>query len=172
MLISAIHQQESAIGIHMPPQPQNLPPTSHPTRPSRWPQSPGCELPASCSKFPPAIYFAYGNIHISVLLSLLVPPSPSPQSVLYIRVSTASVQIGSSVPSFKIPYIWVNLWYFFLFLTFSSCLSIISSRFIYLIRTDSNMFFFLWPSNAALYVWTTAALSTHLSMDIGVASTC
>ena len=33
--------------------------------------------PASQSKFPLMIYFTYGNVHVSVLLSLFVPPSSS-----------------------------------------------------------------------------------------------
>ena len=36
------------------------------------------ELAASCSKFPLAIYFTHGYIHVSMLPSQFVPPFPSP----------------------------------------------------------------------------------------------
>ena len=54
----------------------NLPPS--PSHPSRLSQSPGFGFPVSCSKFPLAICFAYGNIYVSVRLSQIIPPSPSP----------------------------------------------------------------------------------------------
>ena len=60
----------------------------------------------------------------------------------------------SLVPSFQIPHICVSMQYLF-FLTFFICM--IDSRFIYLIRTDSNVFF-LWPSNIPLYTCTTSLL--------------
>ena len=52
--ISAIHQCESATGIHMSPlSSASLPPLT-PSHPSKLSQSTGFELPASCSKFPQA----------------------------------------------------------------------------------------------------------------------
>ena len=60
VLVSAIPQHESAISICMyPPFWISLPPPS-PSYPYRLSQSPGLELPASRSKFPPPIYFTYG----------------------------------------------------------------------------------------------------------------
>ena len=44
-------------------------------------------------------------------------------------------------------------------------LCIIGSRFIHLIRTNSNLFF-LWLSNIPLHICATASLSIHLSTDI------
>ena len=63
VLISAVHQLESAVGIHMSPPSGSslLPPT--PSHPSRLSQSTRFELPASYSKFPPTIYFTYGNVY-------------------------------------------------------------------------------------------------------------
>ena len=50
-----------------------------------------------------------------MLFSQIIPPSPSPteskNSVLYIHVSFAVLYIGSSLPSFYIPYICVNILY-------------------------------------------------------------
>ena len=51
----------------------NLPLTSHPSRSSRS----GFERPVSHSEFPGAIYFTYGNVYVSVLLSQCIPPSTS-----------------------------------------------------------------------------------------------
>ena len=78
VLASATHQQESAIGMHMlrPPRTFLPPPTwSHAFRSS---QSPGFELPTLHSEFPLALYFPYGNLCVSVLLSQFAPSSPSP----------------------------------------------------------------------------------------------
>ena len=62
VLVSAIHQHESAIGIHMSPPSWTslLPPT--PAHPSRLSRSTGFELPVSHREFPLAIYFTYGNV--------------------------------------------------------------------------------------------------------------
>ena len=52
---------------------------------------------------PLAIYFAYGNTHVSVLLSQFVPPSPSLAvsiSLFSVFVSTPALQIGSPVTIF------------------------------------------------------------------------
>ena len=85
----------------------NLPPT-FPTssHSSRLSESTGFELLASY-KFPLGIYFTYGIAYVSTLLFQFVPPSLSPtlstKSFLYLCVSTAALQIGSSVPSSQIP---------------------------------------------------------------------
>ena len=52
---------------HLPPQPTPLVATKH------W-----AELSVSHSKFPLGIYFTYGSVHISMLLSEFIQPSPSP----------------------------------------------------------------------------------------------
>ena len=68
-----------------------------PPHPSGLFQSTSFERPASCIELSPVIYFAYGNIHDSVLFSHIIPPLPSPRvqySVLYICVS------------FLLPFIW------------------------------------------------------------------
>ena len=50
----------------------HAPPPSHTSRLSEY----QIELPASYRKFPWAIYFTYGNVYVSMLLSQFVPPSP------------------------------------------------------------------------------------------------
>ena len=56
------------------------PPTSLPI-PSLW-VAPvhwlDFQCPVSCIKLGLVIYFTYGNIHVSVLFSQIIPPSPSP----------------------------------------------------------------------------------------------
>ena len=77
-----------------------LPPPS-PSHPSGLSQCTGFECPVSCVKLGLAIYFTYGNIHVSMLFSQIIPPSHRVQkSVLYICVSFAVSHIGSSLPSF------------------------------------------------------------------------
>ena len=49
-----------------------------PSHTSRLSQITSLGFPASYIKLPPALCFAYGNAHVSLLLSQLVPPSPSP----------------------------------------------------------------------------------------------
>ena len=74
-----------------------LPPPS-PSHPSGSSQCTSPEHPVSCIEQGQVIYFTYGNIHVSVLFSQIIPPSPSPRvqkSVLYICVSFAVLHIGS-----------------------------------------------------------------------------
>ena len=81
----------------------NLPPISYPIPPLYIVTEHWVELPVSHSNFPLAVYFTYGNVYITTLLSQFVPPSPSHtvcKSVLYVCISTAALQTGSSVPSF------------------------------------------------------------------------
>ena len=63
--------------VYMCPLILNSPPNSLPT-PSLWvvPEH-SFECPASCIELELVIYFTYGNIHVSMLFSLIIPPSPS-----------------------------------------------------------------------------------------------
>ena len=64
--------------VHMcPPILKPLPSPSLP-HPSGLSQSTGFECPASCTELALVIYFPYGNIHVSMLFSQIIPPSPSP----------------------------------------------------------------------------------------------
>ena len=74
----AIHQHELVIGLHMYPPfctPLSPPSSFHPSRLS---QSTGFGFPASCRKLPLAIYFTYGNMHVSMLFFQITPPSAFP----------------------------------------------------------------------------------------------
>ena len=75
-MVSAIHQLNQP-QLYVPSH-LNLPPTSLPIPPfqvfaEHW----GFVFPVSNSEFPLAIYFTYGNVYVSVLLSQFFPPSPS-----------------------------------------------------------------------------------------------
>ena len=73
VLVSAIYQYESAIGIHMssPSWPSFPSPTTSHT--SGLSQSIWFEFPVSYSNFSVAIYFTYGNVYVSILLCQFVP---------------------------------------------------------------------------------------------------
>jgi len=63
-----------------------------PSHPSGSSQCSSPEHPVSCIKPGLAICFTYDNIHVSMLFSQIIPPSPSPRvqkTVLYICVSFA-----------------------------------------------------------------------------------
>ena len=68
VMVFAIHQHESAIGIHVPPTSSCaflLP--SSPPYPSGMSQSTSFGHPDSCIELALVIYFTYDNIHVSVL---------------------------------------------------------------------------------------------------------
>ena len=70
----AIHWYESAMGVHVSPI-LNTPPSPSPSHPSGSSQCTGPERPVSCIEPGLVIYFAYGNIHVSMLFSQIIPPS-------------------------------------------------------------------------------------------------
>ena len=77
----------------------NLPPTSHPSQACRLSQSTWCELSASYTKFPLALFYVQSCICFRAALSIR-PSSPTVSTILFsICVSTAGLQTGSSVPS-------------------------------------------------------------------------
>ena len=66
--------------VYMCPPSRTLPPTSlsissHPSGSSQYT---GFACPVSCIEPGLAMYFTYGNIHVSVLFFQIIPPSPSP----------------------------------------------------------------------------------------------
>ena len=78
VMVFAIHQHESIIGVHVCPCPGPLPPLPSPPCPSGLSQSTSFEFPASCIELALIIYFTYGNVHVSRLFSQIIPPSHSP----------------------------------------------------------------------------------------------
>ena len=95
------YQTSTAIGLPVfPPTWTSLPPPS-PSNPSRLLLSP-VWVSWVKSKFPLAIYFTYSNVSFHVTLSIHCTPSFLPhsrvrKSVLYVYVSIADLQMGSSV---------------------------------------------------------------------------
>ena len=90
MVVFAIHRHDSAMGIHVflilnPPFPY-----PSPSYPSGCSQGTGFECPVSCIELALVIYFTCGNTHVSMLLSQIIPPSPSPtesKSLFFTSVS-------------------------------------------------------------------------------------
>ena len=74
------------------------PSSSHPSGSS---QCTSTEHPASYIEPGLAIYFTYDNIHVSMLFSQIIPPSPCPTvpNSLYICVSFAVSHVLSLLPS-------------------------------------------------------------------------
>ena len=60
-----------------PPSWSPLPPPA-PPNPSGLSHRTSFECPASCIELALVIYFTYGNVHVSVLISQIIPPSSSP----------------------------------------------------------------------------------------------
>ena len=78
------------MGAHVSPGPQHPSSAPSPSHPSGSSQCTGCESPVSCIELGLVIYFTYGNVHVSVLLSQIIQPSPSPtesKSLFFISVS-------------------------------------------------------------------------------------
>ena len=73
----AMHQHESAIGIHVFPILKPPPPPSSPYHPSGSSQCTSPKHPVSCTEPGLATRFIY-DIHVSMPFSQIIPPSPSP----------------------------------------------------------------------------------------------
>ena len=98
----AIHQHESATGVHMFPI-MNPPPRSLPI-PSLWViLLQGPKHPVSCIEPGLVVRFTYDIIHVSVPFSQSIPLLPSPtesKRLFYTCVSFAISHTGLSLPSF------------------------------------------------------------------------
>ena len=91
------------MGVHVSPRPKTHLPPPYPTHPSGLSQCIGFECPVPCIKLGLVICFTYGNIHVLMLFSQIIPPLPSPtesKSLFFTSVSLAVLNIGSSLPPF------------------------------------------------------------------------
>ena len=135
----------------------HLPSLSHPSGLS---QSTGFGCSASCIELVLVIYFTYANVHVSMLFSQIIPPSLSPLSpkfcslyecplccpacrtVSTIFLNSIYIYIYIYMYMYVYIYIYINILYLSFFFWLTS-LCVIGSRFIHLIRTESNAFLFI-----------------------------
>ena len=103
----------------------SLPPI-HPIPPLQVIAKHQADLPVLCGCFPPAIYFTFGSVYMSMLLLSLRPSFALPphvlKSILYIYLFIPVLQLGSSVPFFFFLdsiYMHQHMVFVFLFLTYS-----------------------------------------------------
>ena len=90
VLVSAIHQHESTIGLTCVLSVLNLPSISHPFPLLQVVTEPQFEFPESYSKFPLVIYFTHGGVYAFMLISPFIPPTTffsSPMSIILFSMS-------------------------------------------------------------------------------------
>ena len=98
VLVSAIHQRESARGIHMSPLSwTSLPPPTHPT-PRGCLRAPDLSSLCHTANSHWLSNFTHGIVYVSMLLSQLVPSSPPP-SVFTSLFSYACISVAIRVIS-------------------------------------------------------------------------
>ena len=157
----------------------NIPPTSLPIPATGIHMSPPSHLalhptPLGCHRVPDLgslhhtadfhwlANFTYGNVYVSIHVTLSFPPPPCPQ-VHFLCLHLHCCPAGSSVPSFWIPYVCVSMWYLsFSFWTISLIQYALGSS---TSLELSQMHSFLWLSIISLCIGTTTSLSIHLWMD-------
>ena len=89
----AIHQHESAIGVHVFPSWTPLSPPS-PSHPSGSFQCTSPENPVSCIEIGLVIHFIYDIIHVSMPFSQIIPPSPSPTESKRLFYTSVSLMLS------------------------------------------------------------------------------
>ena len=124
------------------PSQTHLPPPSQ-KHPSGSSQCTSPKHPVSCIEPGLAICFLYDIIHVSMPFSQIIPPFPLPESkrLFYISVSLLLSLIQGYRYHHSKFHIYVLVYCIASFWLTSLC--IISSSFIHLIRTDSNVFFLM-----------------------------
>ena len=161
MLVAAIHQHESTLWFPLEP-PFHLPSQSHPSRLSQ-----STVLSSPCHT---------ANSHCLFILHMVMDMFPCcslNSSILSCPHCVHKCSLGLLLyccPTSRfisaIFLDFIHMCYHILFV-FLTSLCMIGSRFIHLIKIDSNMLF-LWPSNIPLYICTTISVSIHLWMDTHV----
>ena len=136
---------ESAIGVHisliLKPPPISLPIPSLRVVPAT-----GFECPVSClfQALGLVIYFTYGDIHVLMLLSQIIPPSPSPtESVCSLQLClfcclTYRVIVTTFLNSIYMHQYTVLVFFFLAYFTLYNRLQFHPTH-----RTDSNVFFLM-----------------------------
>ena len=89
----AIHQHESATGVHVFPI-LNPPPPPSAYRPSGLSQCTSPEHPVSCIEPGLAFRFTYDIIHVSMPFSQIIPPSPSPTESIRLFYTSVSLLLS------------------------------------------------------------------------------
>ena len=147
-------------------------PLKPPIPPPRLSQSTGFGFPASYSKFPLAIYFTYGNVYVSVLLSQVISPSPS----LSVTLSLFFMSVSPLLPCKQDHQYHLSRFHIYA-LIYDICLLFLTQLHLVQQALGSStsleliqMCSFLWLSNIPLLTYTTISLSIHLPIEIQVAS--
>ena len=149
-----MHQHQPAMAYMCSPSRSPFPPPSlsHPPGSS---QCTSPEHPVSCIEPGLAICFTYDNLQVSMLFSQIIPPSPSPtesERLFYTSVSLLLSRMQGyhyhlskfHIYALVFAYVWCfGVFVFWCFSFWLTSLCIISSSFIHLIRTDSNIFFLM-----------------------------
>ena len=129
-------------------------------------------FPEPYSKFPLTICYIWWCIRfhatpsLRLALSFLPAPAPAPRSTGLFSMSASPLLPGKQVHQYHLSRFHIDtLIYNICFSLSDTSFCIIGSRFIHLIRMDSNTVT-LWLSNIPLYICTTASFSIHPLIDI------
>ena len=133
--------------------------------PSEFSQCTGFECPVSWIKVGLVIFFTYGNIHVSVLVSQIISfwAFPTESKSLFISVSLLYTMVTAYLWPYMLHWVYghhyhlsnfhICAWYIGVFSFWNTSLCVIGSSFIHLIRTDSNALFFnSWVIFHCVYV--------------------
>ena len=140
------------------------PPT--PSHPSGSSQCTSPEHPVSCIKFGLVIYFTCGYIHVSMLFSQVIPPSPSStesKSLFFVSVSLSLCHVQdhhchlSKFHTYALIYCMG---------VFSFWLTSLSS-FIHPIRTDINAFFLIAEQYSIAYMYHSFLIHSSADGQLG-----
>ena len=115
----AIHWHESSMALHVFPILNPLPPP-FPSHPSGSSQCTSPEHPVSCIEPGLAIRFTYDNLHVSVPLSHIIPPLPSPtesKRLFYTSISLLLSRIQSYRYHLSKFHIYASVYYIGVFLS-------------------------------------------------------